>query len=235
MGGYSDPSGQSHPYTSSDPFYNALTSTTGAKTNNPYESDPGYQAALAQQQLGLSTAKAALNSLIQQRIISYGDPALAAMAGFGLDPQAAAFAKQNYLSGNAQLARIDKAHQQAQRAIINALAAHGILNSGDTGYRTGQEDQSYGNNVYDAQQAALADILGYRTNELSTEQQLNQNTINALQTAYGNAINHPELYGYGQSTTPPPDKNGNYQYGTSKQLAAALKRYTENQNRNLGR
>lgn len=226
MGGYSDPSGQNHPYTSSDPFYNALTNVVGGN-QNPYQSNPGYQDAIAREQLGLSQSNAALNNLIQQRIISYGDPALASMAGFGLDPQAAAFARQNYISGNAQLARIDKAHQQNLRNVINTLAAHGILNSGDTGYQTGQEDQGYGNNVYDAQQAALADILGYRQNALQQQQQLHQSVIDALQQAYQTYLNHPELGGYGQGPSDP------YAYGTAAQVAAALKRYNQNQNRNV--
>lgn len=203
MGGYSDPSGQNHPYTSSDPFYNALTNVVGGN-QNPYQSNPGYQDAIAREQLGLSQSNAALNNLIQQRIISYGDPALASMAGFGLDPQAAAFARQNYISGNAQLARLDKAHQQNLRNVINTLAAHGILNSGDTGYQTGQEDSAYGNNVYDAQQAALADILGYRNNTLSQQQQLHQSVIDALQNAYNTYVQNPQFYGAATQAQNPP-------------------------------
>lgn len=207
--------------------------------SSPYDSDPGYQAALAQEQLGIKSSNTALNNLIQQRIIQYGDPALASMAGFGLDPQAAAFARQNYLSGNAQLARIDKQHQTNLQAIINQLASHGLVFSGDTGYKTGQEDQTYGNTVYDAQQAALADILGYRTNTLQQQQQLHQSVIDALQTAYQNYLNHPELGGYGQpaaATVPGTsgvvgDPNA---FATSAQIAQALKRYNQNLNRNLG-
>lgn len=129
------------------------------------------------------------------------------MAGFGLDPQAAAFAKQNYLSGNAELARIDKQHKLNQQAIINQLAGHGLLFSGDTGYKTGQEGQNYGNTVYDAQQKALADILGYRQSTLQQQQQLHQSVIDALQTAYQNYLNHPELGGYGAGSGP----GGGYQ------------------------
>jgi hypothetical protein len=69
-----------------------------------------------------------------------------------------------------------------------------------TGYRSGQEDQGYGNTVYDAQQQALADILGYRQNETATENQFNQNTINALQQAYQNSLAYPERYGYGDTS-----------------------------------
>jgi hypothetical protein len=187
--------------------------------------------------MGIKSSNSALNNLIQQRIIQYGDPSLAAMAGFGLDPQAAAFARQNYLSGNAQLARIDKAHKDNLQAIINRLAGHGLIFSGDTGYQSGQEDQAYGNNVYDAQQQALADILGYRTNTLNQQQQLHQSVIDALQTAYQNYLNHPELGGYGQQTTAPGttgvvgDPNA---FATAAQIAQALKRYNTAQKKNLG-
>jgi hypothetical protein len=170
---------------------------------NPYLSDPGYQAARDAENLGISQSNAALNNLIQQRIIAYGDPALAAMAGFGLDPQSAAFAKQNYLSGNAALARIDRQHKQNLQAIINHLAGHGLLFSGDTGYQSGQEDQGYGNNVYDAQQQALADILGYRQNTLQQQQALHQASIAALQQAYQNSLAYPAQYGYGTDSTAP--------------------------------
>ena len=205
--------------------------------SNPYQSDPGYQAALAQEQLGLSRSNQALNNLIQQRIVSYGDPALAAMAGFGLDPQAAAFARQNYLTGNAELARIDRQHKNNLQAIINQLAGRGLIFSGDTGYQTGNEDTNYGNTVYDAQQKALADILGYRTQTLQQQQQMHQAVIDALQTAYQNYLNHPELGGYGQpaaAAATPASPAGNYQYGTAAQVASALKKYTAAQRKNMG-
>ena len=180
-----------------------------------------------------------MNNLIQQRIVSYGDPALAQMAGFGLDPQAAAFARQNYLSGNAELARIDRQHKANLKAIIDRLAGHGLIFSGDTGYRTGQEGQAYGNTVYDTQQKALADILGYRSNEAAQEQQLQQAQVAALQTAYENFLNHPELGAYAAQTQEPaqtasvnPSASG--PFATSSQIAAALKRFNAAKNKNLG-
>lgn len=209
-----------------------------APSSSPFDSDPGYQAALAMEQLGRSQDEASLKNLIQQRIIAYGDPALASMAGFGLDPRAAAFARQNYLSGNAALARIDKQHQNNLKAIINQLAGHGLIFSGDTGYLSGQEDQGYGNNVYDAQQQALADILGYRQNTLSQEQQLEQQRVAALQTAYQNYLDHPELGGYGQQTDTVPGTSGvvgdSNAFATSAQIAQALKRFNTANRKNLG-
>lgn len=153
----------------------------------------------------MGTINQQLNNQIAQRIIAYGDPNLASMAGFGLDPQSAAFARQNYQSGNAELARLDRAHQLARQAIINRLAAHGLLTSGDTGYQEGLESQNYGNNIYDTEQKALADILGYRNSALGQQNALHGATVAALEHAYDNFISHPELYGLGgSSSTPPP-------------------------------
>lgn len=200
-------------------------------SGNPYNSDPGYQAALAQEQLGIQQSQAALSNLINQRLVQLGDPSLAGQYGVN-----AAAVQQNTLAGNSQLARLNRQHSDNLRAVINQLAAHGLLQSGDTGYQTGREDQSYGNAVYDAQQAALADILGYRNSALQQQQQLHQSVIDALQNAYQTYLNHPELGGYGQTTTYPGttgvvgDPNA---FGTADQVAAALRRYNQNQNRNL--
>src|SRR5205085_9434731 len=117
--------------------------------------------------------------------------ALASMAGFGLDPQAANFAQQNYISGNATLARLDKQHTLARQAVINALAGRGLLFSGDTGYQEGQADQTYGNNVYDAQQKVLDYIRGVRTNALNSQLGYQQNfqssVMGVLQQLLANA------------------------------------------------
>lgn len=169
-------------------------SGTTPHTPSPFDSDPGYQAAVTAEQAGNATLASQLQNLITQRIVAYGDPSLAGQAGFGLDPQAAAFAQQNYLSGNGEKARIDKAHDNARQAIINQLAAHGIVFSGDTGYQIGNADQTYGNQVYDAQQSALADILGYRTGSQTQQSALHQATIAALENAYNNYVANPTAY-----------------------------------------
>jgi hypothetical protein len=181
---------------------------TPAPPTNPFSSDPGYSDASSREQLGNGTISDQLKNLIAQRIVQYGDPSLAQQAGFDLDPQAAAFARQNYLSGNGQLARLDRSHNQNRTAIINALAAHGMVFSGDTGYQTGQEDKTYGNNVYDAQQSALADILGYRNQAQSQRDALHAATVAALQNAFQNYATNPAAYGQlptqTPSTTAPP-------------------------------
>lgn len=196
--------------TPNGPVYGAVSPTTTQPTagppttqSSPFDSDPGYAAQRAAEQLGIPSINNNLNNLIAQRIVAYGDPALAAQAGFGLDPQAAAFARQNYLSGNGQLARLDRSRDQARQAIINQLAAHGLIDSGDTGYQIGNADQSYGNQVYDAQQQALADILGYRNDAQTQLSGLHQQTISALENAFTNYASNPAAYGQTAATPNP--------------------------------
>jgi hypothetical protein len=187
----------------------AVAQTMGTRSPSPLDTDPRVAAALAAEQLGIPAINADRDSRIAQRIAAYGDPHLADMAGFGLDPQAAAFARQNYLSGNGELARIDKSHNLARQAIINRLAGRGLLYSGDTGYLSGQEDQQYGNTVYDAQQKVLADILGLRQAALEKSKGLHDSTVAAYGAAYDYALEHPELFAGSKDKatggTPPVD------------------------------
>lgn len=163
--------------------------------SNPYLSDPGYQAALQQQQIQGAADQQALQNLISQRLIAYGDPSLAGQ--YGAD---AAAISANTQAGNSELAQLQRAHGLAQQAIINRLAARGIINSGETGYQTGQENQNYGHNIYSAQQRLLSDILGYRQSELTQEQALRDNVAQALQQAWANYAQNPDLYGTGGSS-----------------------------------
>lgn len=149
-----------------------------------WRNDPGYLAALNQEQLGLGQLDAALKTAREKAIIDFGDPSIAGLAGFGLDPGAAAMAQQNVQGGNAVVARYQKQHDLARRAIINKLASQGILGSGDLGYLSGQEDQSYGNQVYDARQKLLDYLSGLTQNYLGQKQSLHQSVLQALQNAY---------------------------------------------------
>jgi hypothetical protein len=156
--------------------------------------DPNVADSLALEQQGLGQLDAALKSAREKAIIGFGDPSLANEAGFGLDPQAGAFAQQNYLSGNSTLSRLDKQHTLARQAVINQLASHGILNSGDLGYQEGNADQNYGNQVYDAKNS----ILDYLSNLLSSYNQnrtnLHQATIAARQNALNAFASNPDAY-----------------------------------------
>ena len=153
----------------------------------------------AMENLGISGLDSNLKSLRERAIIQFGDPALAQEAGFGLDPQAGAFAKQNYLSGNSTLSRLDKQHDLARKQVINQLASHGLLRSGDLGYESGLADQAYGNNQYDARQNVLEQLQKYMQDYLDRKNALRQNVWQAYQSAYNNFAGNPQagssLYG----------------------------------------
>lgn len=175
----------------------------GGLTNSIYDTDPAVASAKAQEQLGIPKITSQLAALVAQRIANYGDPSIASMAGFGLDPQSAAFAQQNYLSGNAELARIDQTHKQNLQTVINQLAGHGLVFSGDTGYKTGLEDQNYGNTVYDAQQKALSDVLALIQSADTQKQQLENNLTSAYEGAYNTYTSNPAYYGLANAPVTP--------------------------------
>jgi hypothetical protein len=161
-----------------------------------FTTDPGYMMALSNQQMGNTQLDAALKSQREQAIINFGDPSLASMAGFGMDPQAAAFAQQNYISGNSTLSKLDKAHKDARTAVINHLAGTGLLFSGDTGYQGGQADSTYGHNVYDARHAVLDALTGMANQNMAGKQANNNQLTQALMAAYQNYASQIGQGGY---------------------------------------
>jgi hypothetical protein len=156
---------------------------------------------------GIGSLDAWLKSAREQAIIASGDPGLAGMAGFGLDPQAGVFAQQNYLSGNADLARVDRAKKLAHQAIINKLASHGLLRSGELGYQEGQSNIDFGNQEYDVRQGVLQKLADFMKQYLDQKQALKQSTLGAYQQAYQNAATNPDLlasFGFGSPNAPAP-------------------------------
>lgn len=192
---------------------------------------PGVNDSLALEQQGISQLDANLNAARQQAIIQFGDPALAQLAGFGLDPQAGAFAQQNYLSGNSTLARLDKQHQLGARAVINQLVSHGLLNSGDLGYGEGQENQAYGNNVYDAQQSVLQQLAGLYNNYLTSRYGLESNANSAQLQALQSFLANPDAYATllsGASTQPGATSTAPKALPKAPKPADAISRYLTN-------
>lgn len=162
------------------------TSGTGGVT---FDVNTLLQQAL--QHLGYSQLDDSLNAARSQAVIKFGDPALASMGGFGIDPQAGDFARQNYLSGNADLARLDKQRDLNRQALINKLAGHGLLNSGDLGYGLNQAESSYGNSRYDLTQGYLKQLSDLLAQTLSQKQTLRSNVSNAILSQFGNLIKDP--------------------------------------------
>lgn len=174
----------------------------GGSAPDPWNQNPGYLAAIAAEQTGTQQADAALRAAQEAAIVGYGDPTLAAALGINVDPTVAAAARQNYLAGNASLARLDKQHQLNQQGSINNLAAHGILFSGETGYQRGNIDQTYGNDVYDAQQALLNQNRQWLAQNVATKQGLHTDVVNAATGAYNTAVANPAVYAQPGATNP---------------------------------
>lgn len=130
----------------------------------------------------------ALKAARERAIIDFGDPALADMAGFGLDPQAGAFARQNYLSGNATLARLDKSRDLGRKAVIDRLAGRGMLFSGDLGYLEGEENTKYGHQVYDTRQRLLGYLADLYQSYLDRKQSYRDSLLSAYQNAYATML-----------------------------------------------
>lgn len=148
----------------------------------------------ALERLGIGELDANLRKLQEQTIIDWGDPALAAAAGFSVDPNAAAFAAQNTSSGNSVLARLARAFEDNKRSVINRLAARGILGSGDLGYGLTEASSQYGRNQYDARQKVLGQLAGYMDTYLSRKNAMRQSAWDSYQQAYNNYLKNPSAY-----------------------------------------
>lgn len=166
-----------------------------ALASNPFQTDPGYLAALAAEQAGSQQLDAALKAAREQAIVQFGDPSLAQAGGFDLDPLTAAAAQQNTQAGNSTLAQLQRQRDLNQQTIQNQLAAHGIIRSGDLGYKTGQNQQNYGTELYNAQQGVLSGLAGQAQNTLAQKQGLRGSTTQALTSAYNTYVQNPQFWG----------------------------------------
>lgn len=159
-----------------------------------YDTDPQVLINKLLEQLGIGSIDANLKAQRERAIINWGDPALASMAGFGVDPQAGVFAQQNYLSGNAALAKINKQHDLNARAIVNRLAGRGLLRSGDLGYQTGEENQAYASNQYEGRQRILDYLSQIAQEAQDRKNALRQSVIQSVMAAYQNMAQNPAQY-----------------------------------------
>jgi hypothetical protein len=153
--------------------------------------DPGLSAAAALAARMKAQADAALRAQRSQALINFGDPSLLKGLGFAVDPSVLAAAKAN------QYSFVNMLHQSdadRTRQFMNSLAARGILHSGETGYQTGQESKWYGQNLYGAEQALLANLGGYLQNYLGQVNNADANYGNALSTWWTNYLNNPDAY-----------------------------------------
>lgn len=162
--------------------------TQTQQATNPFDTDPAYLAALAAEQQGIQAADAALRAAQEQAIVGFGDPGLADALGISVSPQTRQAAEQN---PHSTVKRLGEQRDEGQRGIVNNLAAHGILFSGDLGYKTGENQKQYARNVYDQQQSLLGSLGQIGRDTLAQKQTLHQGTVSALEGAYTRAIQNP--------------------------------------------
>ena len=181
------------------------TDTTGTAAPFDFSTDPGYLAALAAEQAGSAQLDAALRAARETALVRFGDPSLAGAFGIdNLNPLTAAMAQQATTSGVSTLAQLQRQRDLAQSNIVNSLAAHGLVRSGDLGWRTGQNQQNYGVALYNAQQGVVDTLAQAARNNALQKQQLQTNTVDALTKAYQTYVSNPQFWGMAGDTTPPP-------------------------------
>jgi hypothetical protein len=87
-----------------------------------------------------------------------------------LGPQTQQIAQQNTAAGLSTSARLAQANTDAVRKIKNELNARGLLNSGETGFQLGREQQSYGQAQFDARSKLLDYLNQYQGGWLAAQQ-----------------------------------------------------------------
>jgi len=171
----------SNPYTPNTPNTpNPPTTTTTNYTPPDYAAlianDPAWiqlQADMKAQGISDSASRTAAQ---QRAAIQFGEaPSALAPSELGLtgdvsavyDPTVAAAAHNNPFS---TVSRLSQAHTDAIRTITNALAARGMLRSGETGFQLGNETRNYGTGQYDARQKLLDYLSGIQSAFISAAQ-----------------------------------------------------------------
>ena len=158
-----------------------------------YMSDPGYVSSLAAEQAGRASLAAALRERRNQAFTAFGDPEWAAKFG-DVDPQAIEAARSLTKAGLSAKARLDRNRKLRRRALVNQLAARGMLRSGELGFGEREEEGEYGRNLYDAQQEVMRQVGEAQSQTLSQQQQLRNAVIASLQQAYSTYSSNPYLY-----------------------------------------
>ena len=158
------------------------------------QNDPGF----LQDQSTLSASGIAnasqRDALMQTALVNFGGNVdmNAVAKTLGVDPSSLsnldpatvqALAHQNDVAGTSTQSRLDAANTLATRGIKNALNARGLLNSGETGYQLGQQQQSYTQAQYDARQKLTDYMTQYQQGYLTGQQQLNQSLSTAASSA----------------------------------------------------
>lgn len=159
--------------------------------------DPLYVLAQQQVKAQKDASQAALRASQQQAVIRFGEvPAglpTDERLGKALDATTAKLAKENTQAHLSTVARLQDQYDQGYRQGVNALAARGLLHSGETGYQLGLLQRGLQQSRYGAAQQLL-DYLGgqwsgYAQSEAGRQQQL----VEAMNAAVSRLLSYPAL------------------------------------------
>lgn len=167
----------------------------GGNYQNLLASDPLYQQMLADAKAASAADLAARNAAIQRALISFGElPTYSGPSSLGFDltglvtPEIQQLIQQSTTSGLSTVARLAEQDKLAQRGIVNNLAGRGLIFSGDTGYRLGQEQQAYQRAQYDARQQLLDALMGIQGGYVSSERARQQALMSAAMQAFATQL-----------------------------------------------
>jgi len=142
--------------------------------------------------------RAGMINAIRRYVISYGQlPDFSQIGGLGgdaqgffaeaLDQNTRDLAAKAEAEGVSSHARLSRANETTRRRIPAALAARGMLRSGQTGVDLGEQAQTYKNQGYDMLNEMLSGITGtvgsYQENERQRQRALAEAAMNAAMQA----------------------------------------------------
>ena len=183
------------------------TGTGGAWTPADFqkalEADPLYKQSLADITAASVADRAGLKGARQQAIIRFGYDDLGGLGDLGgdIDETTLNLARQNTQAGTSVGSRITKAHADAMRMMKNALAARGMLRSGELGHQVGELDLSRRQGDYDARQTLVQALSGYAAGFAQAEQ---ARAMQRAAAAGGAAGRFPPTGGGGGGGPQPP-------------------------------
>jgi hypothetical protein len=200
--------------------------------------DPIYQQQIADAQAQAIADKSSRDTAMKRGLVDFGQTldstAIAAQLGISaedaasiMDAQTNTLAQQNTQAGTSTAAQLQRAYQDAQRGVVNALASRGMLRSGDTGYSLGREGQADVQRQYGARKQFLDYLAGLQSGYTEAEKARQQANAQALSDVYTRILQQnpngiPGTGGTGGDgdTTPPggtgggPSDPGGPQYPT---------------------
>jgi hypothetical protein len=147
------------------------------------QNDPIYQQTLANLGAGDASSLAQAQAAARRAAILFGDPS--AIPQGWIDADTSWLAGQNQYSTLAQLGR---SHQTNLRQMQDALAARGMLRSGELGHGLEQENTAYGQAQYTARQELLDYLAGVQAGLAGSQQTNAQAKAQALAEAYQRAV-----------------------------------------------